>query len=418
MSRDNKGALTTPTIIRLPLVRPVGCKEEVAFGELSELARQCDQARNSMLRFWLRWREDHPEWSPDAKIDKAGKPRTKKTGEIIRANLPAPSVDGVTFGTAMYRHGASVYPMIGRQCVSMLSQEVWARLRQRAAWKPGLRAFSTWEAILLNEQSVPSYRQGKIPMHYRSIKMSWADCLLVEFQAWSKQQETTRLQFECKVANLPGRLKKLLDQCVQREVAHCCSHVIRGKRFWEMHLVIMQADKSSECDPARVLLLEACGPDEPRPFQLVLPDGEVVPIGSGIPLVREHERLTLRRKAIRTSGRLGATKGGHGMRRIMRAVTSEARRYGGVQSAFARQLADIVYSVAVRTKCGTVQYQEPSVRERDGLWFARRDTPFNWTMQLDRLVGKLKRRGITLLRKESKDENYVTTGSGTEAAGD
>jgi hypothetical protein len=89
-------------------------------------------------------------------------------------------------------------------------------------------------------------------------------------------------------------------------------------------------------------------------------------------------------------------KGGHGERRFYAKVTSESRRYGGVQSAFHRTVADDIYRLCIRENCGTVEYYEPPVKDRKKTWFGVNDVPFDWTLQRSRIVGKLKRRSIDI----------------------
>lgn len=388
---------TQPAIIRLPFARPIGQPEEQLFNNLIACGKQCDLVRNIALRTWQRWREDNPDWQPDAKVDKDGNEKLRKSGAVIRANLPAPNVDDVTFTTYMYRCCRERVPEVSSTLVSMLSREVWSKLKQKAKWVPGNTALYEWEAILNYEIAAPSYRSRVIPVPNQGLEVGWDDCCWVSFPLWSKKYDgTASCKVECKVEKLPPGLKRLVQLGISGEIKISDSSILKRKRFWELHLVLRVPCESSNCDAAKVLVLEASDESGQRPFVAILPDGSTIPIGAGVPLMREYERLVLRRKSIRASARIGAMKGGHGARRIMRAVTSESRRYGGVQSAFHRTLADDVYRLCVRNDCGTVDYFEPKVRERSKTWFASNDTPFDWTQQLSRLVGKLKRRGIEL----------------------
>lgn len=404
MAKENKHI----TVIRLRLVRPIGCNENDTRNLLDDVGRKCDLIRNATLRYWLRWREDNPTWLPDAKLDKDGNARTKKTGEVIRVNLPAPSVDGVTFPTAMYRHGRTIEPSVGSNTVSQLTQHVWKRLKQKAIWAPGKRAFFTWESILNYEESCPTYRSRNIPLHNATLKFGWDDCCWLEFPLQSSGCDITRVKYELLASKLPRAKKQLLQAIIAGEVKKSDSSLVRVKNRWELHLVVSVDAETNECDKSRVLVLRPNGPDAKRPFTATWPE-DSCEIGSGLPLIREHERLIKRRKAIRGA----RTAKGHGSRRVMRSITSESRRYKGVQDAFHCDLADRLYRVSVREKCGTIIYCEPAVKCRDKLWFASKDTPFDWTSQLNRLVGKFKRRGFNF---DVKETDYGNTKENTDAA--
>lgn len=438
------------TVIRLKLLRPIGTTIEDFWKAINEAGYLCDIARNRMFRRWMRWREDNPAWKPDVVIDKGtGQPVVRKSGEVVYRNCPAPpqsseeqpcdpdavcrwcrvqkdenqavvkarnaavvgrmNPDGVFepvcekhrlvgFSTILNRHGRLEVPALSSSLMTILSNEVWDDLTAKARWLQGKMALYRWESYVMGEEQLPNNRGRNIPVPYSSLKIGWDDCCWVEFPLWSKDRDQTTYRVECKIRGLSPRLKEVLDMAIRGELKISDSYIndehASNGADWELHLIVKTPAETSGLNPRRKLCLYANQGPSSRPFTIEIPGGDVFQVGSGIPLVKEHERLTLRRKAIRGAGRIGAMNGGHGERRVMRAVTSESRRYGGVQSAFYRDLADRVYAACIRNNCGTVVYSEPPVDARGNLWFAARDTPFDWTQQRARLIGKLVRRGI------------------------
>lgn len=428
------------TIIHMKLCRPIGSPVDEFWDAINECGYKCDVARNAMFRHWLRWREDHPDWTPDVKTNDDGTPRLRKSGDLIVANCPAPSIqsneqpapkgsicrwcrgdnkakaivarentDGdfepvcekhrlVSFSTVLYRAGCLAVSDLSATIMATMSAEVWDNLTANALFVPGNKALYRWQAYIDHEANLPSCRGRTIPVSNRALQIGWDECCWVQFPLWSKSRGTTSVKVECKVSGLPAGKKRILQKAIAGELKISDSKLVSMKAKngadWELHLIVQMPNKQSALDPSRTILLEAADKDGSRPFMVTLPDGTKIPVGRGIPVWREYERLTLRRKAIRGGYRLGAMKGGHGKRRIMAKVTSESRRYGGVQSAFHRDLADIVYRIAYSNNCGTVTYDEPPVNARDKLWFGSRNVPFDWTSQKARLVGKFKRLGI------------------------
>lgn len=388
--------ITQPTIIRLPFQGLVQGDSKPLWRALDECGYKCDVARNAMVRRWLRWREDNPDWLPDPKLDKSGEPRRKKNGDIIRANMPAPKLDDVTLITWLYRYGRTIVPDVSSNVVSQLSKEVVQYLKGKAIWCPGATAFFRHEAIVRYEQSVPTWRTREIPVLNNYMRIGWDDDCWVDVCLWAKGHQPNRYIVRCKTAKMPRGYKHMLHQAIAGELKISDSSIVKRKRrFTELHLVVRVPDKSCDLDTSRILRLECASPDDGRPFRMTWPDGTAL-IGFGIPVVAEHERINLRRRAIRASQRLGFSRGGHGRRRVYRGLITESRRYQGIQSAFARVLADTVYKACRDHNCGRVEYLEPPVIDRENQWFAQRDTPMDWQLVQSRLTNKLTRRGVLL----------------------
>lgn len=391
-------------IIRLPFVRPIGVSVETFREAVDLTGRECDLCRNAMMRFWQRWREDHPEWLPDAKVDKkTGEPKRRKNGDIIRANLPAPKCEGergeATFSTVMYQHGRTMFPRLSSAMTSAISQEVWAKLRAKTPFVAGAnnRGLTVAESIMLFEQSPMSYRSRKIPVMKNTIKLGWDSCCWLEMPFASAKEPNARMRVELKVAKLP-RVKKLrLQQIIADGPKTACdSEIVMGRRGgWELHLVVNVEDQQGPADAANVLELHCNDGDSIRPFRWSF-ETHGRDIGEGVPLRREFERVTLRRKAIRAAYRMGMIKKGHGAKRMRAKSVKESRRTAGMQAAFIACLCEDVVRAAREHNCGTVRYFEPPVRTRDKSWFAVAGVPFNWTDLLSRLKSKLQRRGIVL----------------------
>lgn len=438
------------TIIRLKLCRPIGCSVEEFWLAINDMGRECDLARNHMLRTWQRWREDHPEWTPDTKKDASGAIVTRSNGLPQWSNCPAPALhvaekplptstptvcrwcrksapkDGkpaktramatvmrsassgewepvcdahrtLGFQTYLYQRAGEKYGRIPGSCCACLSREVWEWLTANAPKVPGNRSWWRWESLVLGESSMPTFRGRKIPIPKTMLRMGWDDCCWIDVP----MLDGARTKVECKVANLGPRNKRVLRSAIAGELKIGDSCLVdRGSRTgddWELHLIVYTPTDTADCSPDRTLVLEATGKDESRPFRVTIPSGESFLVGHGLPVVYVTRRALLKIKAQKASRRLGQATSGHGYSRATRDFGKGlACSPRGVRHHFCADLAHKVFRLAAEHRCGVVEYREPCVQSRDGLWFASRDTTIDWTHLRERLKSKLTRRGIVL----------------------
>ena len=93
---------------------------------LDEIANECNVARNAMARFWLRWREDNPDWKPEQRRDRSGALKFTKPSKNNAKPEPVLEDDALSqeIGNAIYHRGTEAAPRVSATVVSHLRKDV------------------------------------------------------------------------------------------------------------------------------------------------------------------------------------------------------------------------------------------------------------------------------------------------------
>ena len=396
-------------IIKLPLVATIGEERVAAFRQLDAFARCCDQARNYALRAWARWREDREEmWSPPTKVSKAGNEYEKN--EPLPRYIKRGTWEPTTEDDPEKRSGQSFlywkirerFPDMGTQVVTLISSEVWKKLRAKVPWRPGLIARTVAQSVMTYENAIPTFRGGEIPVRYSTLKLSWDDKLHGVFSLWPKGGREA-MHWELRCTRLPASYKNQIRRAIAGEDGHrlADSYLKRYQNRWYLYLCVHIVNESDKLDPERVLTFTAADRDSRHPFWVGLPNGREFQFGTfAKALETEWRRLVTRRKTLRFKSRSGMARG-RGNGRFYRQLKTGDRRWHHVCGNFQKVVSADLRKLCREHNCGTLVYRPPKDGDKENTWFGERDVPFFWEEGgFKTWVGRLKNFGIQVEVKE------------------
>lgn len=429
MAKQSESSLTGLLEIPILTSRTGPMKRLVA--DLHEVSRQLDQARNAIVRAWLRWHEDHPDWKPPVAVDDKGKPKSRRNGEPIlispmhpirvdRQGGPAEeeSEDSTGFSTYLYHAGRKAAPNVAATLISTAAKEVVSNLGTDIQYHSGEYKFR-WQAVLANDEQSPSFKMRNIPVPNNSAIFCYAgrstgggsSPALVEF--WGKSgavlsfslfAATSGRKVRSPIVTLnvgalsPGN-RKVLAQVARGEWKFSDSKIVFKKDKWIFQLTYRQPGVDLGLDKSHVAYLFPQFAESQRPFLLDIPDGNRHwQCGNGLWLAAEFERLEKRRKELRGRYKvsLSGVKG-HGRKRFEMRLKPWSRKTHDCQRHFTWQLIAEIVRFCKANNCGSVVYREPSLGIREHLWLGKRDIPYDWTSLATDLAYKLRYYGIEVV---------------------
>lgn len=300
-----------------------------AVADLHAVAAECNVARNGIIRFWERWREDNPDWQPGQRRDRKGDSKVtktltgvvkgytkKKVHDLIKSGQakvndqfevvcqgaviakqedsavmehPAASQD---LENTMYTKGTVLAPNVACSIVAQLRGEVMDRLKTRLPYNHtketgGVCKFR-WEAILKNEVARDTYRSIHIPVpnnttifsycgsNSRSISkgvddkmadISKSSCV-VRFGIFSRESGRSNLDmiFRVEAGQLPKGKRAILKRVATGEWKLCDSKLVYKRDAWYFQLTYKQPQKQLNLNPANVANLLMSPFDRRQPF--------------------------------------------------------------------------------------------------------------------------------------------------------
>lgn len=373
--------------------------------DLHATAADCRRVRNRAGRWWQRWREDHPEHE----------------GPLL-----------LTKDAAKERYDAMLLeaPNLATTILSSLCREVDKRLTARVPRDHLGEARYRWQAVLTGEVNLDTYHAEVVPLHDRIVRICYhglmtgptkgpvgsvlfrlgsSSCVLA-FNLFSRKagRRITNPVVRLGVRQMTPGQRRLVERIASGQWQHLASKLVfraghrRGEGDWYLHLVYRQPRQDMQLDPVRVAVLQPVGPEAPRPFTIST-DGQK-PWTLGFPgLLREYERLHLRRQSLRNRYREAwSARRGHGRERIEAGIRPFSRAVHDLANRALKLIVADVLRYARRNDCGTLIYREPAVSWRGGSWFAGHDVPFDWTQFLARLEQKCSLHGIALEVEETR----------------
>lgn len=389
-------------ILEVKIGRPYGMPERRLHILLSQTRKRCCQARNAAITHWLVWRRQNPEWEPGSKYE-APPPKIKQKKKPDDSKKPSkdpPYAPREFLSRELYDVASNAAPWLNTSVASSCVQEVNARLRANTPYNHEGDARFVWQAILASEVSLPTWRNGRIPMPRAVFRLSYTDdqCkvqvpLLSKKSGYRVLSPTVSLL----ASDLKAGNRRLLQRMACGDLRVADSQITERKGKWYVQLCYQIPAEASGLSSANVLTVTPSMPDYPRPFVcrwLVDDDREITRgIGDGKPLVADYRRVQSRRRALRDRYKDGCGSG-HGRKRWYRTIQPMSRYVIDMTSRFTKQtIADIV-KLAIRERCGAVMYREPTMPVRDNAWFAKMDVPFDWTQFETRLSFSCQKAGL------------------------
>lgn len=400
------------SILELKLGHCFNAPQKRYYKDLEHIAGQLNMARNSMVRAWIRWREDHPEFQEGMNPGRIPDPnprskRTRESGEQSFINY-------------LWRCGGKVAKDVSATLVSNISREVVANLRTDVSGhNHGFRW--RWEAILNFAENATSFREFSIPVPRSVLTIGydglvWSgmnttkrdkdyanlwcrDHALICFPLWSKfsGRGIGNPFVRIEVGQLSKGNRTVLKRILREEYLVCDSRVTEREGQWYLQLCYRRPNQDLGLNKEHKAILWPTFTGERKPFLIDAVDHSPWWVGHGDLLVNEFKRLQQRRLAMRSRYRDQMSGGkGHGRQRFEMKLKPYARSTHNQQSVFCWNLIREILRYCKKHDCGKVIYREPGLALRVNLWLGGQDVPFDYTGLLNKLTFKLNRLGIEL----------------------
>lgn len=402
-------------ILEVKLGRPLQMPKRRLHKLLEQARRDCCKARNAAMLHWYVWRRQHPGWSPGDPYDApAAKIARKPRGDPKKPPKDSPIAPRLFLSRELYQAATEASPHVSRTLASSCVQEVIARLKANTPYDHDGEARWVWQAVLASEVNLPTWRGGRIPMPKRCSSLGYdgavsqpatevaraceSGCVL-KFQLLSKQSGYRNISpvVRLEAGDLTRGHRRLLKRLAAGQTRLADSQIVERKGTWYAQFCYQVDVVARDLPDDRTMTLQPALPDDGWPFALLwtTEDNDVRRwrIGAGKPLVVEYRRIVARRRAIRARY-VDGVGSGHGRQRWYKAVQPMSRSVREMQTRFAKQtIADII-RVAIRERCGTLLYREPTMPVRKYAWFAAQDVPFDWVGFEARLRFKAETQGL------------------------
>jgi hypothetical protein len=400
---------------------------------LTTIAMETNRAKNAVVRHWIRWREDNPDWMPAQRRKRDGTLKTKANGEpLLEDGALSQDIDN-----ELYHVARKVSPTINSNIISSAKIEVVSDLKDNVPYNHEGKARFVWQALLSFERSPASYRSLTFPAPNKECRLWYCgdhkplspgvdtriakyagNAAVVRFPVWSRDAGYQQVDVVARVsmAKLSKGNRKLLRRIANSELKMSDSHVVcrKGKWYFDLCYEVSPVDHGLDQNQTAVLTM-----GHGNSFDLTFPDGRCWKLGDDKPLAKEFERITMRRKTLRYRSRYQHGKG-HGKQRFYQKLRPHSRRFLDMQDEYRKQLiADIVKS-CIKQDCGGLLYREPTMPLRDRSFLAVNGIPFNWSefapllrfkMQCNAIVFNKTRMGV----KEWRDLNGIVSSAASQS---
>ncbi len=391
-------------ILEVKLGRARGMPTRRLTALLEQARNDCCKARNAAITHWMLWRRQNQDWEPGGRYTpppRKIKRKPKPVDPDKKQPKDSPIAPREFLSREMYNVGTAAAPMLNTSVCSSCCQEVTARLKSNTPYNHDGAARWVWKAILDSEVSLPTWRGGKIPAPRSVMRLEYTDdhCTL-RFPLLSKKSgyKTLSPTVELLASDLKTGNRRILQRLASGDLRLADSQIVERKGKWFAQLCYDVPVNAVDLPADRVLTLYPSLPDSRRPFRCIWTvDGEdrtiSWDIGNGKPLIAEYRRVVMRRRAIRYrySDDCGS---GHGKKRWYKTIRPMNRAVIDMCSRFSKQtIADII-KLAIRERCGSILYREPTMPVRENSWFAEHDVPMDWVSFEARLSFKCQTHGI------------------------
>lgn len=390
---------------------------------LEQTALDCDRARNAMLRYWLRWMEEHPDYEPQQRTDKTGRPKVTKQGKPVMESPGMPQC----VQRDMTHYAGEKCPSLARKVIADCAKDVTAFLEARMPYNHDGPSRLKWEALLNYEISPASFRSRTIPTPKQDTPICYRGGIVADrqvssgirgrllavgessaaarFVVFSRQSgyDHSDLMFRLNVDPLTSGQKRVLRNIVAGELPYCDSKLIGDDGVWTWYLSWKPPVDDLGLDTERTAVLRPLPwtDKSDKPFELVFPEGHRWTLGDAKPLRAEYERIVARRATLRAKYMHREGSRGHGKSRFYSKLRPYSRAVEHCVDLFCRNLRAEIIRGCQRHNCGRLEYREPTkpVRNHPAVWFNRYHIPFPWDVFGRNLSQKLDKHAFAMPRK-------------------
>jgi hypothetical protein len=393
-------------ILEVKLGRPYEMPERRLRLLLEQARRDCCKARNAAITHWLLWRRQNPDWEPGGYYKAPARKIKRKAKPIDPDKPPRPLKDPPYaprefLSREMYAVAVAAAPRLSASACSSCVQEVNTRLRANTPYNHDGQARYIWQAILAAEVSLPTWRGGRIPIARAVVKLVYThDHCSLRFPLLSKKSGYQVLSplVRLHASDLKTGNRHILRRLASGNLRMADSQIVERKGQWYAQLCYDVPVRAVDLPVDRVMTIQPSLPNSPRPFTAMwmTVDGRDLTwgLGHGKPLIADYRRVQARRRALRQRYSDGCGSG-HGRKRWYRTIRPLSRYVVDLSARFRKQLVADIISLAIREKCGSVLYREPSRIVRKHSWFTTpHDVPMDWTNFESRLSYKCEVAGI------------------------
>lgn len=418
------------SVLKIPLGAALCGSTKRLHKDLMQISTRLNVSRNGVLWSWMQWCKTN-SYAPMTQLDCAGQPKPSFLGRPKFQSAPMParmpvdrvikcrsckatgqkegqpcrSCDGIGHKSHingqqwLYERAREITPEIGTGILSYMTQDEWKNLSAKVPFGQGGISSLRWQSYLLHEAQLPNARGLHIP-----IGQGWATivyngaasrdvqknllhfgksgCVLIAslFSGESGRQDKVMV-VRLNVGSMNPGHRAIIGRVARGEWPMAGSklvwHAQDKNPAWHFHLSYEQPEVEMRLDKERSAVLFGT-PRENRPFRLECTEfGR--PSGNVRTLLKRYTHLENKRQYLTGSYRDSAARRSHGRQRIYKELKPLTRKLGNLMAELIRDVAADAVAFCVRNNCGTLQYQEPSLSQRQWSWFANHDLDFNWT---------------------------------------
>lgn len=387
---------------------------------LADVAYRCNQVRNFMVRYWVRWREDNPDYQPGDWVPTRGKNKGVPKREAQFASHACQ--------LGMREEARKKYPELAGIIVSsMLCQEVQDYLTGKTPYDHHGKARYRWQAIIGDEIQAPTHRKAHIPVPNQASVLAWGavedghprvDCsrdlgatskvmetirklaksqLLLWCPIWSKESGNgTCRAFFLEVGKQSEGRKRILRRIAMGMYKMGDSEIVEKDGEWYLHLCYQHPVNDNNLDADRSAVLTLAKGSDRNPFVIEAMDDGPRWLQDGGKYKFAISHLRSRRAGIKYQSRTeqGGHKG-HGRKRFYADVRPVGRASENIQRLFRARLVSAITQHCIKHACGKLVYHEPTANDKGKSWFAANgNLEFGWELFLSDLKQKCQLEGI------------------------
>lgn len=358
-------------------------------------ARECNLIRNAVLRYWLRWREDNPDWEPQQRRTRDGSPKVNAKGKPVLEHA-AFSQDVLK---EMYGYARDIAPNVAAKVAAQCWSEVQSDLKDRVPYHHEGESRYVWQALISHERNAASYQSKVIPVPNQDTTVTYdeSQCTL-SFPLFSKHAgySSTKVTVRLRVSSLPRGKREIVRAIAEGRAKLSDSTLVQKRGAWFFMLCHAVRKEKHDATPDTTAVLTCSHDmDSHQPWRLAFDGGSTWKIGDGAVLAASHETVEGRRQSLRYRYKFG-NGAGHGRKRFYDKLRPNQRSYRDVQDMFIKMAVSDIVKGCLRFKQETLLYREPTKPLREKTWFGVKSIPMNWVKFLSHLKHKCEQKGVVL----------------------
>lgn len=387
---------------------------------LDDVAYKCNIARNAMIRHWLRWREDNPDYQGGTtSIQKRGKETKNPRHASIECQY------------GMIACGRSVVPDIASSIVaSALFKEINEHLQARMPYNHHGRERFRWSAILKHEVQATTFRNISIPVKKDGNFLCWNGLIFPnpKSKAAVANLEKQKSQLVLRVTLFsksqkhgcqhmlhlrPGRLdgkrsgftprqKQQLFKIMSGEDGYkwCDSEIVQEDGKWFFHLVYKQPVRNWDLNSTKAATLTWHDKDSGSEYPLSInAPGAEKPWTLGennFYAARLKHFNDLKRQIRRAHSLKVQERNGRGRQRFQQRIRPINDSITKAQIYTRNGVICDAIRYCINNRCGVLRFCPPNAGEKSKTWFSKHELDWAWEKFAIDLESRCMRNGIRL----------------------